>query len=73
LHGVRKYGYEGVIERLQNCKKKWNKKLEEFADKKTTHRKQMSTEGSKSTYFQTIYSTEFEPILINFMNFKNSS
>ena len=23
LHGVRKYGYEGFIERLEKCKKKW--------------------------------------------------
>ena len=28
LHGVKKYGYEGFIERLQKCKKKWAKKLE---------------------------------------------
>ena len=73
LHGVRKYGYDGFLERLQNCKKKWNKKLEKFADKKITFRKQLSMEGSKFTYFQTVYSTGFEPIMIKFMNFKNSS
>ena len=73
LHGVRKYGYEGFIERLQKCKKRWNKKLEEFSDKKITFRKQLSRGGSKFTYFQTIYSTEYEPILIKFMNYKNSS
>ena len=73
LHGVKKYGYKGFIERLQKCKNKWNKKLEEFAGKKITFRKQMRKESSKFTYFQTIYSTEFDPILIKFMNFKNST
>ena len=73
LHGVRKYGYEGFIERLEKCKKKWAKKLEVFADKKIAFRKQMRTGGSKFTYFQTIYSTEYEPILIKFMNYKSSS
>ena len=73
LHGVRGYGYGGFIERLQKCKKKWNKKLEEFADKKTTFRSQLRKGGNKFTYFQTVYSTEFEPILIKFMNYKNYS
>ena len=73
LHGVRKYVYKGFIERLQKCKNKWNKKLEKFADKKITFRKQMRTGDSKFTYFQTVYSTEYEPIIIKFMNFKNSS
>ena len=73
MHGVMKYGYEGFLERLMKCKMKWNKKLEEFADKKIVFHKQMRTGGSKFTYFQTIYSTEFEPILIKFMNYKNSA
>ena len=73
LHGVRKYGYEEFIERLTKCKNNWNKKLEEYADKKITFRKQMRKGSSKFTYFQTIYSTEFEPIMIKFMNYKNSS
>jgi hypothetical protein len=73
LHGVRKYGYDGFIERLQNCKKKWNKKLKKFADKKITFGKQMRKGSLKFNYFQTVYSTEYEPIMIKFMNFKNSS
>ena len=73
LQGVKKYEYEGFTERLKKCKANWNKKLEEFADKKITYRKQMRMGGSKFTYFQTVYSTEYEPIMIKFMNFKNSS
>ena len=73
LHGIRKYGYKGLIERLIKCKKKWNKNLEKFADKKTIFRKQMRKGSSKFTYFQTVYSTEYEPIMIKFMNYKNST
>jgi hypothetical protein len=73
LHGVMKYGYDEFITRLQKCKKIWQKKLENFADRKITYRKQMRRGSSNFTYFQTIYSTEYEPIMIKFMNFKNSS
>jgi hypothetical protein len=73
LHGVRKYGYEEFIKRLEKFKTQWDKKIKEFAKKTKTFRKQMRTGGSNFSYYQTIYSTGYDPIMIKFLKSSNSS